>query len=500
MRRKFEEDHIVPSSKHIANATRPAAKLMLLALLAPAALLVAPLAHSFNSGDIVVERAKGDARLTQGGRERELRRGLVIVVPATVRTGHDGVVDLRQGATMVNIGPNTVLDFPASQERGVPVERIVQSSGNAFYDVGKRDSRKLRVETPYLVAVIKGTQFSVSVQDNSTSISLVEGSLEILSPDGGASVDLQAGEMASRSRGDGMITVVEFAAPRATTPGPTTGGLAASVGTDVRTGPAASIATTAGTMETSAPDSTSLGLVAGAGADTGIGGAAVDAEVSAGVGTAGVAADAAATIDVGSTGMTVDLGASVDAGSTEVAVDAAIDAGVGPVGAAVSLDTGLDLAAGDAGLAAGTDAGLVAGPVELQLDASADLGVDQSGAGVDIGAGAAVDAGLVGVDMDTTLTADLGGDSGLPATEVDAGVDVVGVTTEVTAGVDLGSGSIDLGLGVGDLDVDLGLDLGLDQDTTEVIATGGTDTGTQGGVVEEAGGILGGLLRFPRTP
>jgi len=33
----------------------------------------------------------------------------------------------------------------------------VQPHGNAFYSVGKREKRKLRIETPYLVGVVKGT-------------------------------------------------------------------------------------------------------------------------------------------------------------------------------------------------------------------------------------------------------------------------------------------------------------------------------------------------------
>ena len=137
--------------------------------------------HAFNTGDIVVEGTQGEAKLTHEGRERNLRKGQVVLLPSVLRTGGDGMADLRQGATTVNVGPDTVLEFPATQPRGESVERIVQSQGNAFYDVGRREGRKLRVETPYLVAVIKGTQFSVTVQEDSTSISLLEEILEILS-------------------------------------------------------------------------------------------------------------------------------------------------------------------------------------------------------------------------------------------------------------------------------------------------------------------------------
>ena len=78
----------------------------------------------------------------------------------------------------------------------------MQPRGNAFYDIGKREGRKLRVETPYLVGVIKGTQFNVAAQDDSTTISLFEGLLEVRASDDSAVVDLKAGEIASRRRGD----------------------------------------------------------------------------------------------------------------------------------------------------------------------------------------------------------------------------------------------------------------------------------------------------------
>ena len=60
---------------------------------------------------------------------------------------------------------DTDVEIPAEAVDGNLVARLVQHSGNVFYDVAPRDVGKLRVETPFLVAVIKGTQFNVAVQD-----------------------------------------------------------------------------------------------------------------------------------------------------------------------------------------------------------------------------------------------------------------------------------------------------------------------------------------------
>ena len=183
---------------------------------------------ALDSGDIVITNLKGEVHFVVGGTSRVLRDGAVLEPPATVRTGHDGSLDLRQGATTVSVGPDTALEFPALEKRGAPIDRIVQPSGSAFYDVGKRDGRKLRVETPYLVGVVKGTQFNVVAQDKGATISLYEGLLEIRAADDSAVVNIKAGEVASRRDGDRAIGVIHMNEPSTRpprpSPAPATGG------------------------------------------------------------------------------------------------------------------------------------------------------------------------------------------------------------------------------------------------------------------------------------
>jgi hypothetical protein len=194
----------------------------LIALSLTLCVLRAAPAFALDSGDIVIANARGEVRLVTGGVTHAPRDGALLEPPATLRTGHDGSVDLRQGATTVSVGPDTVLEFPALAERGAPIDRIVQPSGSAFYDIGKRAGRKLRVETPYLVGVVKGTQFNVVAQDQAATISLYEGLLEIRAADDSSSVDIGAGEVASRKQGDRAIGVMRMnePTPRPARPGP----------------------------------------------------------------------------------------------------------------------------------------------------------------------------------------------------------------------------------------------------------------------------------------
>jgi hypothetical protein len=167
-------------------------------------------AFAVDSGDIVIASTKGEVHFIVNGAERTLRAGSVLELPANIRTGRDGAVELRQGATSISVGPETLLEFPALEKAGGPIDRVVQPRGNAFYNIGKRPGRKLRVETPFLVGVVKGTQFNVAAQQNSTTISLFEGLLEIRSADDTDVVDLHAGEIARRDRGGSDIAVLKM--------------------------------------------------------------------------------------------------------------------------------------------------------------------------------------------------------------------------------------------------------------------------------------------------
>src|SRR4051812_2640638 len=107
-----------------------------------AALLLAPAAQALDTGDIVVASIKGEVHVIMKGAAREVRAGSVIELPATVTTGHDGAIELRQGKTSVSVGPDTLLEFPALETQGGPIDRIVQPRGSAFYSIGKRAGRK----------------------------------------------------------------------------------------------------------------------------------------------------------------------------------------------------------------------------------------------------------------------------------------------------------------------------------------------------------------------
>jgi hypothetical protein len=437
--------------------------------LALAALCAAPAAFAVDSGDIVVVSLKGEVHFTMNGAARTVPAGGVLEPPATLRTGRDGSVELRQGATTLSVGPETLLEFPALEKRGAPIDRIQQPSGNVFYDIGKREGRRLRIETPYLVGVVKGTQFNVAAQDESTTISLFEGLLEVRATDDSDVVDLKAGEIASRKRGDKTISVIKMDAGKAPPSGPRQ-----------PAGSGSNDGTPSPPPRTTPP---------------GQGGEPVVVDHSPG-----------SNLRVPSVVVTLEIPGAAEGGSTSIGTGASVNLGNGElaVDAAANIANAADVQA-NAALTVG-------GGVDVAADARIDVGpiADDVGSSVvaDVAAGTVLTDTSAGVDAGS-LTTDLGA-----ATDLDLGTGTVGATVDAGAGTplaavdagasvaaDVGAGTVDLDLTVAGADLDLGIDLGLGNDdpstpSTDTTTTTGTDT-TDTGTVVDVGGLLDSLLRRP---
>jgi collagen type III alpha len=159
---------------------------------------------------VVVSAVKGDVHVTSGARDIPLKAGVALDLPVSIRVGAHGALEMHQGATVVSAAANSQLQIPKATSSDQTLDKIVQSQGNVYYSVAKRPAHKLRIETPLLVAVIKGTRFNVSALDTMTTISLLEGSIEVHASDDSSVVDLSAGQMATRSRSQPAIRIIRM--------------------------------------------------------------------------------------------------------------------------------------------------------------------------------------------------------------------------------------------------------------------------------------------------
>ena len=443
-------------------------------LLGPALLLtiVAASSHAGSSAvrdaddsRISVAAVAGDVDFTMAGNTVDASPNDTVLLPARIVTGHDGNVGLTQAGTNVSVANDSDVEIPAEAVDGNLIARMVQHRGNVFYDVAPRDLGKLRVETPFLVAVIKGTQFNVAVDERGTTISLFEGSLEIRTPDDSDVIQLNAGEIAIRSLIDDAIRVVGMNDDRAAAPR--------------GAGPAAAAAAETAAAQPRAEPS-----------DTG-----VDNPVA-------VASDAVApSTSTGARDTSVAVKPVIDVAGAEIAARAPATLGVELDGSAVTalVDVKID--------------DVRSAKVDVNLDTRVDLG-----GAVDVALDTGVDLGTVDVDVDTRL--DLGGAVVDPVLDVavDTGLDLKGsldgadtrvdlggvLDTSLDAGVKLDADTLDLGLDTrldlgGTLDLDLGLDVDLSGGTLDLglADDSGTEPAPAPAPPPPPGGLLRGLLGLP---
>jgi hypothetical protein len=478
------------------NSVLRLSRLVLCTVLVLSCVAHAAQAQGIEHDDLTVVESAGAVKIKLADRWRTPETGMVVTLPATVSTGADGSIKLRQDAATISIAANTAIELLEGTEPGLPLQRVVQNQGSAFYDIAPRGSSRLRVETPWLVAVIKGTQFNVTVASETSTVALFEGRLRIEAPDVGDVVDLHAGQIAKRHRDDPGITVVSMQSSEpvsrsnAVLPGDkgpedegaagngdsVDDGIDAGLDADVDLGPDAGLGLGGGGIDVGpgvelAGGKLDVGVESGlepgdadVAMDAGVnlGDAAVDVGINAGLdlndGAIDLALDAAAGVGDAVVDVGVEAGLDLDAGDVDLELDGGVV--VGDVVTDVEVDAGVDIDAGDIDLA--VDGGLDLGSSPV-LDVSADAGVDLAGSGIDSGLDVGADLGDVSVEAGLDTGVDL--DDGT----VDAGVDLGVADAGINVGIDLDLGDLD------DLaDVDLDLDL-LDDD----------DSGSDGETVED---------------
>ena len=383
---------------------------------------------------IVVTAVHGDVSISTSGAARAVQPGTVIAPPVTILTGLDGHLELRQGATTVSIASDTRVELPATASADGLIERVSQPRGNVVYDVAKRPGRKLRIETPYLVAVIKGTRFNVSAQDDSATVSLFEGRLEIWTPDDSDVVQLNAGEIATRGRDDSRIRVLRMDtgdAIRVRNAAPVEG-------TDARS---------AGSTNHDVGAETPVDTVDDPHRDTRV---ATLPIASDGTRHRGDRRRPRRGDDRRQGGPAVTL----DIDRVEAGTDLDVFTKVGPASARIDVPSSVDMGAGELGLAPAVELG-VADAVTVGV--AAETTVDLASPAVDVAAAADLDLGTA-ITTDTTagvviepagVQAGVGAQAAVAATPiaVDAGVDV-GAAPAIDAGVAAGPLAVDLGVGV----------------------------------------------------
>jgi FecR protein len=194
-------------------------------LLAAAFILtMASNAMAADGGDWTVHKSSGEVWLTGSGvQQASLKQEDVLKPGDTVRTGRTGRVLLKRGDEMILVTPNSVIGVPAQKKEGLSTT-IMQQAGSILLDVEKRNVKHFEVETPYLAAVVKGTQFRVTVNAGKTTVDVIRGQVEVADFKSGQIAQVMAGQHATAFAngktglslgGAGTFSPIEQGKPRA---------------------------------------------------------------------------------------------------------------------------------------------------------------------------------------------------------------------------------------------------------------------------------------------
>ena len=152
----------------------------------------------------VLIRAAGEAASSW----QPLRATAPIAGQSEIATGSDGVAVLDNGVDQIRLAPNSRLVLPPDENEGL-LTVIRQSLGKIFFEVGPRPNRSFEVDAPYLVVLVKGTQFTVTATYMGNSVAVKEGTVEVRTTGGGDATGtlITAGRTASVVAGGGSIRV-----------------------------------------------------------------------------------------------------------------------------------------------------------------------------------------------------------------------------------------------------------------------------------------------------
>ena len=157
--------------------------------------------------EVTVVSSRGSVSVTQGDHLVPVSASTHLTLPAQIKTGSDGMLDLQDNDSLVHIGPNSTVALPDTGPSGSLVDRYLQSAGSALYNIQSRHGRPMSVQTPYLVSVVKGTVFTVAVEEGATSVTLMEGSLDVSAPGVSQHVLLKPNQSIRHGAGESSLLV-----------------------------------------------------------------------------------------------------------------------------------------------------------------------------------------------------------------------------------------------------------------------------------------------------
>jgi hypothetical protein len=170
-----------------------------------------------------VSKSSGDVWVaTSGAHTVSLTQDAVLKPGDRINTGRNGRVLLVRGQETILVAPNSAIGIPTEKKDGMATT-ITQQAGSILLNVEKQNVQHFSVETPYLAAVVKGTEFRVTVNAAGSRVDVLGGSVEVADFKTGQYAMVQPGQAAQVSlrgagglslQGPGTLSPIQKGAPR----------------------------------------------------------------------------------------------------------------------------------------------------------------------------------------------------------------------------------------------------------------------------------------------
>lgn len=169
------------------------------------------------SGQAAAGSARSWVLETQSGQVQLVKTGIspIALTPGDafgggdwIETGPDGRAVLRRGEETIVVAPNSRIGLP-KDKTGPFATRILHTLGTILLTVEKKAKQHFEVQTPYLTAVVKGTTFTVGIQNGRSVVHVVEGLVQVKNLASGRSTLVRPGQTGAVMRNGAADVQVE---------------------------------------------------------------------------------------------------------------------------------------------------------------------------------------------------------------------------------------------------------------------------------------------------
>ena len=151
------------------------------------------------ASDWTVLSMSGPVKFSKAGQWFHADNMTAISHGAWLKTGVKGYLTLERDGIKVVVRPQTLVAL-ASLANAPEMTAIVQRWGGTTLDVEPRGEPRVKVHTPFLAAVVKGTRFDVDVDRCYSRMHVEEGEITVQDAPRGLATDITSGQGAGSGR------------------------------------------------------------------------------------------------------------------------------------------------------------------------------------------------------------------------------------------------------------------------------------------------------------